>query len=123
MMTEPHVHVSVQDGVRIVRLSGEFDADAAELLERNVGAPEPGSVLGVVVDLSDVSFADSSFLHVLLGARRLHDALGVPFVLTAPSDAPQRLLEMTDTARAFTIAPGLDAASDLARARHGEAAG
>ena len=66
-------------------------------------------------DLGGVTFADSSLLHALLTARQGHAAAGMPFVLVAVSPLVRRLLDLTDTARVFTMAPDLASALDLIR--------
>ncbi|PRH77289.1 anti-sigma factor antagonist [Streptomyces solincola] len=115
---EPEVTATVVEGVRVVRAGGEFDPDEAETLGDALAVHRAGEALGVVLELSRVTFADSSFLHVLIDARLRHREAGVPLVLAAPDPLVLRLLEMTDTARVFTVAPTLgDALTAVRRAR------
>ncbi|GAA3310206.1 STAS domain-containing protein [Streptomyces cinereospinus] len=118
MNDEAEITVSMVDSVRIVRVGGELDPGEADTLIQGLAVPPDGSPLATVVDLSGVTFADSSFLHMLLTARQDHDRAGLPLVLADVSPFVQRLLDLTDTARAFTIAPGLPAAVELARGPH-----
>ncbi|MFQ6143131.1 STAS domain-containing protein [Streptomyces seoulensis] len=115
MNDEPEISETVLDGVRIVRVTGEFDSDGADDAARCFAVPAEGPAPATVVDLAEVSFADSSLLHTLLTARQRHEEAGVPFVLAAVSPLVRRLLELTDTARAFTQAPDLAAALKLTR--------
>ncbi|MEV1050299.1 STAS domain-containing protein [Streptomyces sp. NPDC049887] len=112
MSEDLEVTATSVDGVRVVRAGGEFDADEAGRLAQALVAPFDGTALGVVVDLSRVTFADSSFLHTLIEAHRGHVAAGLPFVLAQPHPTVQRLLDLTDTARFFTVAPTTTAAVD-----------
>lgn len=123
MSDEPDVLVSTAAGVRIVRVGGEFDFDTAEALDRAL-TPAPGDApAGTVLDLSQVAFADSSFLHVLLRAGERHRAAGVPLFAVQPSPAVVRLLEITDTARSFTFVASVTAAASAARAVPGGGGG
>ena len=61
------VHVELSGGVPVVRVAGEVDmATAPQLRERLEEMPEGTGTL--VVDLTDVSFLDSTGLSVLVAA-------------------------------------------------------
>ncbi|MFJ5933941.1 STAS domain-containing protein [Streptomyces sp. NPDC093071] len=109
--------VAIADGIRTVRVAGEFDTDEADVLAHALALLPGGSPLGTVVDLSGVAFADSSFLHTLFTAQQRHARAAVPLVLAGLTPFLQRMLELTDLTRAFTIAPDLPAATHLVRAR------
>ncbi|MEV7795771.1 STAS domain-containing protein [Streptomyces sp. NPDC087512] len=106
----PEVQTSESDGIRTVTVGGEFDPDTIGSLSGTL-LPVPEGCAGTVLDLADVLFADSAFLHLLLRARQEHASVGVPLVLARPSTAVSRLLDVTDTARAFTLAPSVPAAA------------
>ncbi|WP_189530648.1 STAS domain-containing protein [Streptomyces roseolilacinus] len=124
MSDEPEVLTAVTAGVRIVRVSGEFDFDTAEELARALAPLPHDAPAGTVLDLSQVTFADSSFLHALLRAESQHRAAGVPLFLSQPNPSVLRLLEVTDTVRSFTLVDSVTAAASAARAMpadgHGE---
>ncbi|MFF0277743.1 STAS domain-containing protein [Streptomyces sp. NPDC004330] len=115
MNDEVQVTVAVADGIRIVRAVGEFDADEADALARALTLPAGDAPAGTVVDLAGVDFADSSFLHTLFTAQQHHEQAAVPLVLAGLTPFLQRMLELTDLTRAFTIASTLPAATDLIR--------
>ncbi|WP_406261093.1 STAS domain-containing protein [Streptomyces nigra] len=115
MNDEAEIIETVDEDVRLVRVTGEFDADEAEAVTSALAAPRDGAALATVVDLGEVTFADSSLLHALLTARQDHATAGLPFVLMAVSPLVRRLLDLTDTARVFTTAPDLTSALDLIR--------
>jgi anti-sigma B factor antagonist len=88
----------------IVRLTGELDV---------AGVPALGACLSerlaahrdVILDLSGLSFLDSTGLGVLFGAHEQAAALGCSFMLRAPTGQVARVLQMTGTDQVFTIEP------------------
>lgn len=81
------------DGTARLHVSGELDAHSApEFAE----AFEPAVAAGaaVEVDLTDVSFIDSSGLAALIGARQRVLDVGGSLVVTAASNAALRLFEI-----------------------------
>ncbi|MFE5190392.1 STAS domain-containing protein [Streptomyces sp. NPDC056628] len=115
MNDEAEIIETLVEEVRVVRVTGEFDADEADAVTEALSAPRDGGAAATVVDLGGVKFADSSLLHALLTARQGHAAAGLPFVLVAVSPHVRRLLDLTDTARVFPMAPDLASALDLIR--------
>ena len=96
--------ITVEDGEDppVCRLSGELDALNAPrlralLLER--GQDERGLVL----DLSELQFIDSSGLGVLVGALKRYEAAGQGLTLRAPRPSVRRVLDMTGLTRAFSV--------------------
>ena len=120
MGVEAAVTVTTVDEVRIVQAVGEFDPDSDEGLALAL-VPSADRATGTVLDLAKVTFADSAFLHTLLAARTAHDRVGVPFVLTQLPPVVERLLTLTDVARAFDRTSDIPAAVELIRSR-GDAA-
>jgi anti-sigma B factor antagonist len=90
---------------RVAHLSGEIDvANAAELF----AAVRAGTNGAGVVDLSDVSFVDSSALNQLV---QLHNDIELR-VIAAAGTPPRRLLELTGLDQVFQIYGELDTALD-----------
>ena len=80
------------DGARIFALRGELDASTCGgLAERLVGPP--GSL--VVIDLSQLTFMDSSGLGAIHTARRVAIKDGGNLVVSRPSPIVLRVLEIT----------------------------
>jgi anti-anti-sigma factor len=88
---------------RVAHLSGEMDVANATELFSTVRAGGDGTV---VVDLSDVSFVDSSALNQLV---RLHNDIELRIVAPAGTP-PHRLLELTGLVPVLQIYGDLDAA-------------
>ncbi|MFE5534707.1 STAS domain-containing protein [Streptomyces sp. NPDC056519] len=87
----------------MVCLSGEFDADTIHVFREVLAAI--GSSTRLVVDLTGVTFADSSLLHALLDARHR-------IVLAGPLPRRfHRLLDRSGTMRQFATAPEADASA------------
>ena len=59
----------------------------------------------IVLDLSGVSFLDSTGLLVLVAAHSLLDERGDELVLRAPSDRVRRNLEITHLVEIFALDP------------------
>ena len=92
-MMEP-LGVTARDieGGRIFALSGELDVNTSQgLADRLTG--RPGSL--VVLDLSQLTFVDSSGIGAIHAARRLAIKDGGTLVVCRPSQQVLRVLEIT----------------------------
>jgi anti-sigma B factor antagonist len=67
----------------------------------------------LVIDLGNISFADSSGLSALLLAHRLYRESGNALVLCNLSDRVEKLLEISQLTNVFTIVPNRDEAVKL----------
>jgi anti-anti-sigma factor len=85
------------DGTVTVTLRGELDLASVGALQERLTAVEQGAPSLIVLDLSELSFIDSSGLRVLLLADGRARESGRELVLTQSSDAVQRVFEMTGT--------------------------
>ncbi|MEV4179610.1 STAS domain-containing protein [Nonomuraea sp. NPDC049709] len=82
----------------VLALAGELDrTNSGELASYLKQARRPGD--HVVVDLAELSFMDSSGLHLLLDCHRACLADGASLHLAAAYGAPARVLEVTGVAR------------------------
>lgn len=83
-----------------VKITGEIDLAVAGAL---ASALDESLRLGdlVVLNLRDVSFMDSTGLHLFLDLKRRIEGAGGDLVLTSVSEAVGRLLEVTGTASFF----------------------
>jgi anti-anti-sigma factor len=86
-----------------LRLSGEIDLSTAPAVrEAALSALQQFSTV-LHIDLSGVSFMDSTGLEVLLATRRRAELLGGQLHLKDPTPAVLRVLEVTGVARLFEI--------------------
>ena len=106
---------SRDDGVGVVRLTGEVDMYTAPQLKESMLGLIDGGAAKVVIDLSGVTFIDSTALGVLIGGvRRLH-AAGGAMALVVATRPVGRVLSITGLDRVFAIRDTLeDAVAALA---------
>lgn len=98
------------DDAGVVTVSGEVDMYTAPQLKQCLLELLDGGVQKVVVDLSAVTFVDSTALGVLIGGvRRLHGAGGA-MALVVTSRPVERVLSITGLDRVFSIHATLDEA-------------
>jgi anti-anti-sigma factor len=89
-------HISRLDGERGLRLIGELDMQSAPVLrDAFAGLSGDGQTK---LDLSDLTFMDSSGMHVIVDYARTQNGKG-PLILEGVSPMLMRLLEITDLAQ------------------------
>lgn len=103
------------DDVAVVTLEGEIDLYTAPRFKEALGQGIDEGARHVIVDLSSVTFVDSTALGVLVGGARrlrLHDG---SLVVVAGLDRIRRIFEIAGLGGAFAILPTLDDALAAAR--------
>jgi len=90
----------------VVRLSGEVDMATSAAVKSSLADLAEGGHLAVVVDLSEVTFIDSSGLHVLLDAQRRLSKSGGKVVLRKPAPAVDRILQISGLCDVFPMEEG-----------------
>jgi anti-anti-sigma factor len=93
------------DGVVVLALEGEFDLAAAPATRERLTAARAAGARGVVLDMTEVTFVDSSVLRELLRAEAQMQSEGVSLVIAALRPPVARLLELTHTAGLLKVAP------------------
>jgi anti-anti-sigma factor len=110
----PVIHVvDATEEIAAVELEGEFDISAApEVEEQATRALQAGKHL--IVNLSGVTFIDSSMIHALFAANAAARKAGRRFVLQFGTHASvERVLAITGTDNALPTAPTRAAAIEL----------
>ncbi|WMX43615.1 STAS domain-containing protein [Streptomyces roseicoloratus] len=99
------VSVVVEPGPQrvVARVRGEIDMENADGLRRDLTAALEGSIRGLDIDLSAVTFCDSQGVHVLGDLNRLAHKAGKTLVLTALSRPVARLLRATGAQYVFIV--------------------
>jgi anti-anti-sigma factor len=90
-------------GMHWLILSGELDIATTPTLEARIAEMCVNGTRAVVLDLSKLTFMDSTGLQAVLGATKQCAHHGLDFSLTGATGAVQRLFELTG----FTSSDGL----------------
>ncbi|MFE9420737.1 STAS domain-containing protein [Streptomyces griseofuscus] len=102
--SEMKVHVTRHEETFVITLRGEVDWDDAEDFEAARQTADRAALPVTVIDLSQVTFADSMLLNALLALRRRHRSDGRDLVLLGPLHrAVRRLLVVSGVLEHFTI--------------------
>ena len=97
------------DGLEVVRLSGEVDLSWSQQVRRAIlDALERTTAVGV--ELSEVSYIDSSGIAALVEGFQTARGNGRRFVLVAVSRAVMAVLQLARLDRVFVLVDDLDAA-------------
>lgn len=88
----------------VISVAGEVDAASADVLRAAITDVIDGGQSTVAVDMSDVSFIDSSGLRVLIAGYKAAAGAGGALTVQAPSDPVTRLLEITGQLERFVPA-------------------
>jgi len=96
------IESEVIDGIVLIRLSGEVDLSWSQQVRHAVlAALEKSPAVGV--ELSEVSYIDSSGIAALVEGFQSARARGSRFALVAVSDAVRAVLELARLDRVFLI--------------------
>lgn len=92
------------DGSVVVGVSGELDCATASVLEERLDdlLSDQGN-LSVVIDLSDMTFVDSTGLSVFVTAYRHLRERGGTLLLRRPTTATRRIFEITGLHRVLPV--------------------
>jgi len=105
MISESQFEVTESElaGMSVLRARGEIDVASAPEFQTSLSEVIGQGAETIVVDLSDVSFIDSTGLGVLVGAetRAREEDKGLRLVVTQPQIL--RLLELTGLDEVFTV--------------------
>ncbi|MEO0492543.1 MAG: STAS domain-containing protein [Actinomycetota bacterium] len=104
------VHTRVADPWSVLTVAGELDVVGAPELRQHVINVVRGGHHRLVLDLSGVAFIDSFGLGVLVGALKRVRLLDGDLRLVVTEPRVQRVLEVCDLDRVFTIHPDLETA-------------
>jgi anti-sigma B factor antagonist len=92
-----HVTAEPSEDAIIVRATGEIDMSTIDVLRRELDTARAEAATALL-DLSGVTFMDSTGLHLLLEASHNSAVTGWGFFVVRPSREVQRLIEVSGTA-------------------------
>jgi anti-sigma B factor antagonist len=101
------------EGVRVVRVVGEVDMSHEEELRAELRSAVTSGERGVVVDLTECEFIDSTGVRALLLSREAQDPDdgAVTLAVAAASEQIIRILTVMGIDKAIPIRPTVDEAS------------
>ena len=103
-------------GLIVVALTGEMDiANAPQLASRVVGFGGTGRDR-VVIDLSELTFIDSTGINALVSAVRSVEAVGGSVIVAAPTPHVRQVFDIVRLSDVVALEQSLDVA--IARSRH-----
>jgi anti-sigma B factor antagonist len=115
---------SLTSELALVSVSGELDLYTADRVKGGIDEADTVGADTVVVDLSEISFIDSTALGVLVQESRRLEGRGHSLVLVTNDPRTRRVLEVTGLDRVLlTYATLHDALYDLSPERVAAAAG
>jgi anti-sigma B factor antagonist len=98
------------DDLAIVSVSGEVDLETASQLGDHALVALRDVSPHVLLDLTDVTFMDSTGLKVLLSIQRRADLAGGSFAIAGASRSVRKILSVTGLDQTFTIHDTVDEA-------------
>jgi anti-sigma B factor antagonist len=104
------IEVRRRDESTVVGVRGEVDVATAPALRDGLDEALEGGIGPVVVDLTGVTFIDSTGLGVLIGARRRCVEGGRELRVVVAEPRILKVFEITGLTELFTIHPSLDPA-------------
>jgi anti-anti-sigma factor len=100
------------DDRTVVTIRGEVDIVTAPVVLQHLRSPLALPPGGLAVDAGDVTFLDSSGVHMLLTLRRAAAAQQVPFTFVSITEQTRRVLEICDLSPIFELDPPSKATDD-----------
>ena len=110
------------DDVVVARLTGELDISVADQARRKIADAVPNSAVGVIVDMSELEFMDSSGVSMLFSLARQVGSHRQQLRVVAPPGRPvSRVLQIVEFVRAAPVDDDLDSAvAEIATQRASE---
>jgi len=96
------VDVNDEGGTVVITVSGELDLATAPELREACGSAAQGSAETVRIDLSGLTFLDSSGISVLVETQRDLEERGATLVLHNMNDRTRRVLDVAGLSGFFT---------------------
>jgi len=97
----------------VMAVSGEVDMATGPALRDNLLSVLAAGTHRIVLDLSAITFMDSSGLGALLGSQRRARLLEGEIRLAAPSERVVEILRLTNLDRVFDVHPTVAAATGV----------
>ena len=103
--------IEEREGVVIARLTGELDVAGAPSIGETIGEAVPTSARGLVVDMSELEFIDSSGVSMLFSLARRVGSRRQELRVVAPAGQPvARVLDIVEFDKAAPVHADVDSA-------------
>ncbi len=102
--------IELSDNTVQLTLDGRLDLEGTQSVEQKFAFASTTKSLGVIVDLSAVTFLASIGIRMLLTAARAQAARGGKLVLAAPRDPVRKVLEAAGIDQLVPVLNDVDAA-------------
>lgn len=106
-----------QSGIPILQLEGEFDSFETELVRDGFDKVVAEGKNQVVMDLGEMTFANSTTIAFLITAQKRMGAMGGRMILARPRDFIRRTLRTLGLDQVFPIAESVDEAVAALKSR------
>jgi anti-sigma B factor antagonist len=103
-ISDETVDEAIVDGVGVFAAGGEVDYAASPLLHEHIARHIKAGARGLVIDLSQATFIDSTAIGVLMGAvRSLHEACGGTLAVVCVDENVLKILEISGLQAAIAV--------------------
>lgn len=96
--------------ITVISVGGELDLETAPELQQQISALMDQGVRRFVIDLSDVTFCDSTGLSVFVRTKNTSDETGGDIRLASPQPGVRRILQISGLYDALGTYPTVDEA-------------
>jgi len=103
-MTDSAV-TQLTEGTLVLSLRGDLDLATVTTIEPVLEETRWKEVSTLVLDMTEVTFVDSSGLRLILGARRRADEAGARFAMRNVPAQARRLLSITGVSELLNVEP------------------
>jgi anti-sigma B factor antagonist len=107
-MAEISIEIQTTSDVPVVRLTGELDIDQAVRVREHLDKVIDAGTVRLVIDLSDVSYIDSTGLGMLVAVHKRLIAEQGFYVLTVPRASQRKVFEITGLSTVLVIVESLE---------------
>ena len=115
MIGDP-VQIRTEGDVVIAALQGEIDLANAKMVAGEIGNAVPNDAAGVVLDLADVTYLDSSGVHLVFELNERLRSRQQRLTIALPEGARiGRVLELVNVGSIVPIEPTVDSALERVR--------
>ena len=107
-MAEISIEIQTTSDVPVVRISGELDIDQAVRVREHLDKVIDAGTVRFVIDLSDVSYIDSTGLGMLVAVHKRWVTEQGCYVLTVPRASQRKVFEITGLSTVLIIMESLE---------------